>query len=97
MSFRTQIHKKKFDKNVFHTLQGYYVPPPIDQCLKFKNHCSLVGNGHAAVPPHPQQAGPKLPSPALNAREKVGIYVDSLGSLWKELRILNSEHSTPVM
>ena len=21
---------------------GYYVPPPIDQCLKFKNHCSLM-------------------------------------------------------
>jgi hypothetical protein len=20
----------------------YYVQPPIDQCLKFKNHCSLV-------------------------------------------------------
>jgi hypothetical protein len=28
---------------LFSYSKGYYVPPPIDQCLKFKNHCSLVG------------------------------------------------------
>jgi hypothetical protein len=40
MTFRKRIHKNKFSKNA----TGYYVPPPIDQCLKFKNHCSLMHN-----------------------------------------------------
>jgi hypothetical protein len=26
---------------------GYYVPPPIDQCLKFKNHCKLLSTAAA--------------------------------------------------
>ncbi len=47
MSFRTQIHKKKFcKKKWFSYSTGYYVPPPIDQFLKFKNHCSLLTNVH---------------------------------------------------
>jgi hypothetical protein len=41
MTFRTQIHKKNSVKMVF-ILTGYYVSPPIDQYLKFKNHCSLM-------------------------------------------------------
>jgi len=44
MTFRTQIHKKKFGKKCFRNLQGtlYRVLPPIDQYLKFKNRCSLL-------------------------------------------------------
>ncbi len=48
MTFRTQIHTKQFSKNGYRNLQGtmshrpYYVSPPIDQYLKFKNHCSLL-------------------------------------------------------
>jgi hypothetical protein len=43
MTFRKQIRKNKFSKNDFHTLStGYYVSPPIDQYLKFKNHCCLI-------------------------------------------------------
>ncbi len=39
----SEYAKKKFSKNDFHTLcTGHYVSPPIDQYLKFKNHCSLI-------------------------------------------------------
>jgi hypothetical protein len=43
MTFRTQIHTKKCGKNGFLTLQGTMSHCPIDQYLKFKNHCSLLG------------------------------------------------------
>ncbi len=44
LSFRRQIGEHKFGKNGFHTLQSTmsHRPPPIDQFLKFKNHCSLI-------------------------------------------------------
>jgi hypothetical protein len=41
MAFRTQIHTKNSVKMVLYST-GYYVPLPIDQFLKFKNHCSLL-------------------------------------------------------
>ncbi len=40
MTFRTQIHKKNSVKMVF--ILWYYVSPPTNQYLKFKNHCSLL-------------------------------------------------------
>jgi hypothetical protein len=42
MTFRTQ-KKKKIRYKWFSYSTGYYVSPPIDQYLKFKNHYSLLG------------------------------------------------------
>ncbi len=44
MTFRKLIRKKKFGKNDFHTLQGtmYHRPAPIEQFLRFQNHCNLI-------------------------------------------------------
>ncbi len=36
MSFRTQIHKKKFDKNGFHTLQGTMSHRPLTNASSLK-------------------------------------------------------------
>jgi hypothetical protein len=33
---------------------GYYVSPPVDQYLKFKNRCSLLHNLESIPPAHPQ-------------------------------------------
>ncbi len=46
MSFRTQIHKKKFGKNGFHTLQGTLSHRPLNNALSLKitaAYCPLCG------------------------------------------------------
>ncbi len=42
MTFRTQIHKKKNSVKNFSYSTGYFVSPPVDQYIKFKNCCSLM-------------------------------------------------------
>jgi hypothetical protein len=49
MSFRTQIHKKKFGKNGFHTLQGTMSHRPLTNTSSLKiaaAYCTTAGSGY---------------------------------------------------
>jgi hypothetical protein len=37
---------------------GYYVSPPVDQYLRFKNRCSLMYSNLKQVPTQPQKKQP---------------------------------------
>ena len=59
MTFRTQIHKKKFDKNGFHTLQGTMSHRPLTNASSLKitaAYCTLYrqleGKRGSACMPH---------------------------------------------
>ncbi len=45
MTFRTQIHKKKFGKNCFHTLQGTMSHRPLNNTSSLKITAAYCGLG----------------------------------------------------
>jgi hypothetical protein len=51
MTFRTQIHKKKFGKKCFRTLQGTMSHRPLTNTSSLKNRCSLMDRGQNVPAP----------------------------------------------
>jgi hypothetical protein len=53
MTFRTQIHKRKFDKNGFHTLQGTMSHRPLTNASSLKI-TAAYWPAHNTIPAQPQ-------------------------------------------
>jgi hypothetical protein len=61
---------------------GYYVSPPDDQYLKFKNRCSLlrIAISWYRGGKHPTVLGVELSGPILSELSRAGIFKKSMGA-----------------